>query len=80
MNIKEIESTQWAKEFKKQSPTSYPLALIYSTDTNLTFDIHQSDETGEKLWVIDHCGFWMDGFTNKKDAINLCKKMNWNYK
>jgi hypothetical protein len=80
MKLRDIKTTQWFKNFKKECPYSYDKALEYALNPNIIFTIHQSDETGENLYVIDCDGFWMDGFKCKGDAIHLCEEMGWKYK
>lgn len=77
MTKKELEQTEWAKNFKKGCPTSYKKAIDLVT---ITVKILHSNELGEWMWaVVAGEDFWLDAFTTKKEAINLCKEMGWRY-
>jgi hypothetical protein len=80
MKINKIHKTPWAKEFKKEDPSIYDEAIEYASDKSITFYIYQSDETGKKVWSINHKGFWMNAFKTQKEAVELCKTMRWKYK
>ncbi len=83
MTLDELEGTAWAREFKADSPVSYPEALTYARCEDLRVYVRKTDEAGEVLWVIvvvDEGGsgdFWMDAKPTKKDAIALCRRMRW---
>lgn len=83
MSLKELEATPWAREFKADSPVSYPEAVQYAHQKNLRVYIYKTDETGEVQWaiaVLDESrsgNFWMDAKPTKKDAIALCRLMGW---
>jgi hypothetical protein len=78
--LKQLHKTKWAKDFKKEDPSIYEVAIKFASDPTITFDIYKSNETGEKIWAIDHKGFWMNAYKTQKQAIQLCKTMGWKYK
>lgn len=83
MSLQELEATPWAREFKADSPVSYPEALQYAQQKNLRVHVYKTDETGEVQWAIGVLdeqlsgNFWMDAKSTKKDAIALCRLMGW---
>ena len=82
MNRNQIETTQWAKAFKMEAPTSYDEAITIASNPDMRFELNQTDEAGEKQWVISpvesrFSGFWMDAKKTKKAAIELCREMGW---
>lgn len=87
MTLKELKATEWAKEFKKESPACYQEALEYAMTSDLKVNVYQElvfigNETETSLnWVIsvvdDPTDFWMDAKKTKKEALALCKLMSW---
>ena len=81
--MKEIEKTKWAKKFKELCPSQYDKAIQYATDPSLKIDIYRTNESGEWVWAMEaivnekSTNFWFGGFETKKDALMLCKIMNW---
>ena len=62
-----LEDTEWAREFKRDCPTSYLQAIEYAG-------------TPKMLWAIAPVSdpeFWMDAKPTKKEAVALCRKMKW---
>ena len=83
MTKRELVKTQWAKNFKKESPVSYLQAIELALIPNLPVRIFKTDENGEWMWAIEAVllnEFWMDAFKLKKDAVLLCEEMGWRYK
>ena len=79
-SICEIEQTAWAKEFKADSPVSYPIALKYAQRPRLEVFIERSDESGEMLWVVrvlEDPSFWMEAKPTKAQATTVCRAMGW---
>lgn len=76
-----IESSDWAKRFKQDSPVSYPQALVYAAQPNLEVVIEYRTDTGEGLWAIiindDHDDFWMEAFKTQAEAVAFCEVMGW---
>jgi len=82
MTLEELVSTQWANDFKAQDPVSYDRAIELALIPKLPVDIVKTNETGDWVWAIvakPEPGFWMDAFTSKKKAVELCRKMGWKY-
>lgn len=81
IDTQKLEATAWAKEFKVRSPISYSEALLLALNPKLRVEIVQTDEGGDREWAIDAGelapGFWMDVKPTKKEALALCKLMEW---
>lgn len=80
----ELEATEWAKEFKLQSPILYEEALRFVTKPDVRVELCCTDETGERVWAIsvveldgNSTGFWLDAKKTKKEATHLCRRMGW---
>jgi hypothetical protein len=79
------------EELEKVRNTPWGIDLVYVglftpaierlKESNFKVYIHPSTDTGEKRWAIvcekDYSDFWLDSFSKKKDAITLCKEMDW---
>lgn len=75
-----LEQTEWAKQFKVDSPVSYKAALQYALQNGLTVFIERSFESGDPVWavrVFDDPEFWMEAKPTKAQAIALCREMGW---
>jgi len=78
-----VSKTKWARYFKKDNPISYGTALQLAHNPDLRVVIDKNNETGKWMYSIsvvdpdEHCGFWMDSFETKKEALSLCKEMGW---
>ncbi|WP_139093316.1 hypothetical protein [Delftia sp. JD2] len=75
-----LEQTEWAKQFKVDSPVSYKAALQYALQDELSVFIERSFETGDPVWavrVFDDPEFWMEAKPTKVQAIELCREMGW---
>jgi hypothetical protein len=82
MTRKEIEKTNWARDFKKDSPISYEEAIDIAMIPKLSVTIYRTNENGEWMWAIEPvnvAGFWMDARKTKKESEKLCKEMGWRY-
>jgi hypothetical protein len=79
--LAEIQQTAWAREFKNDSPVSYPMALNYARQEGLEVFIDEGiGVSGETVWVIhvlDDPSFWMDVKTTKNEARQVCVDMGW---
>lgn len=81
MTRDELVETDWAREFKMDCPGGFEEAIKLALNPETEYIVYRTDESGPLLYVIsDDKGFWMTGFKLRKDAISLCKKMNWKYK
>lgn len=80
-SLEDIEQTDWAKEFKNDSPVSYPVALRYAQQDELeVFIEHTRDGSGDMMWavcVLDDPSFYMDFKATEEQAISLCQTMGW---
>lgn len=79
-SLAELERTEWAKEFRADSPVSYPIALKYAQQNRLEVFIEHSTETGESQWavrVLDDPAFWMEAKPTKGQATEVCRNMGW---
>jgi hypothetical protein len=79
-----IYKTSWAKEFKKDCPTSYNQAIsLAKLGKQLEVEVYKNNENGEWLWsiaVVNHLnatGFWMDSKPTKKEAMAIVKQFGW---
>ena len=75
-----LERTEWAKQFKIDSPVSYKAALQYALQDRLSVFIERSLETGEPVWavrVLDDPAFWMEAKPTKARATAVCREMGW---
>ena len=82
MNQEKLEQTPWAIQFYHETPYFYEEAIKFAMVPDLAVEIIRSDEAweaGDYHWVIKVIGedFWMESFKKKREAISLCKKMNW---
>lgn len=77
-----LEQTEWAKQFKVDSPVSYKAALRYALQDGLSVFIERSFETGDPVWavrVFDDPEFWMEAKPTKAQAIAVCREMGWKF-
>jgi len=87
MTKKQLESTKWAKEFKKDCPSCYEEAIKFALDQYQCFNIYHNTELGVPMWSIaaivlpssTNDNFWMASFEVQRDAAALCEKMGWKY-
>ena len=84
LTLEQLEATNWAREFREDSPVSYPEALRYAQTKNFKVYIERSTETGEPQWVAHATddegganGFWMDAKATRKELVGLCREMGW---
>jgi len=80
MTREEIENTDWAKEFKADSPISYEKGIKYALQENLEVFLAFNCDVGfwqYSICVSEYPLFWMDAKETKEEAIKLCKKMGW---
>lgn len=76
-----LETTTWAREFKKDSPVSYEQALTLAMAPDLTVWLVHNSDSGVWQWsiVADELapGFWLDAKPTKEEALALCAEMGW---
>lgn len=80
LTMEQLEQTDWAKRFKEDSPVSYAKGLALAIKPNLEVEIAHTNESGDWCWIIvsaDEPGFWMDAFSTRQEAIDLCNQLNW---
>jgi hypothetical protein len=79
MTPSKIKITTWAREFKRDCPSSYAMAIDYASQERLEVTVGKSDATGVPLWAVAvaDTDFWMDALPTKKAALALCKQMGW---
>ena len=83
MTRAELENTDWARGFKKDSPVSYKEGLRLAMSPKLRVEVNLAKENGDLKWIISaiddrgDSGFWMDAKRTKADAVDLCRRMGW---
>ena len=80
MTNEEIRLSEWAREVYSEVPDIYEYTIRMVQDPKFTVSVHQSYETGEKVWAIESNtdpGFWLTSRSSKTKAIKLCKEMGW---
>lgn len=82
MTLAQLEQTQWASEFKVDSPVSYREAVQLASHGGLRVDIDRAKTVlGEECFAITVAdrtpAFWMDHKPTRKAAEALCQEMGW---
>lgn len=77
-----IESTEWAKWFKAECPTSYADAIKLAEQVDYVAIEQRDDLSGKDdfLWaIIPECNtdFWLDALPTKNEALAVCREMKW---
>lgn len=76
-----IETTLWARRFRKNALYFYELAIKYANQPQLAVKIELRDDLEYPMWaivVVDSDDFWMDAFDLRETAFELCNYMKWN--
>lgn len=87
MNRAEIESTDWAKRFLAECPTSYMdainLAVKLAQDGGHVVIEKRDDHSsqGDFLWAVIpeeyESDFWLEALPTKKASLEVCRQMKW---
>jgi hypothetical protein len=75
-----IRATDWAKRFKRNAPSSFEEALSIAAAPRLPVILKWNEDTGERLCSVSPIAnpdFWLDAFPTAKEAIQLCREMDW---
>ena len=79
-SLAELEKTDWAIEFKADSPVSYLTAIKYAQRSKLRVFVEKSDDSGKPQWVarvFDDPEFWMEAKPTKAGIMKVCRTMGW---
>ena len=73
-----VAGSQWAKQYKRDDPTSYREALALASRPVVEVDVFRTVEDGEELFVVAaDTSFWLDSLPTCAAAQELCRKMEW---
>ena len=86
MPREEIETTDWARRFRDECPTSYAEAInlaVQLAEGNGFVIVEKRDDHSSQsdyLWaVIPECNsdFWLEALPTKRASLEVCRAMNW---
>ena len=86
MTREEIETTDWARRFRDECPTSYAeainLAVQLAEDNGFVIIEKRDDHSSQSdyLWaVIPECNsdFWLEALPTKRASLEVCRAMKW---
>lgn len=82
MDTEAVVQSEWAREFKEDSPVSYAEALRYATSAGLEVEIKAGQtvlhEPCFAIVVADaEPEFWMSHKATLAEAVGLCRSMGW---
>lgn len=82
MKMEDLVKTDWAREFKEDSPVSYGHALRLAGQSNLEVEIQEArsvmHEPGFAVIAADEePEFWMSHKPTREAAQKLCDVMGW---
>ena len=73
-----ITTTAWGSQFDPSQLIK--TAIKHLIRSNFQVELYPNTETGYKRWAIvteSDPTFWIDSFRTKKEAVALCKEMEW---
>ncbi len=81
-----IETTDWAKRFLAECPTSYAEAIKLAIQLEKSRDFvsvelrEDPNSRGDTLWaVIPECksDFWLEALPTRQASLAVCREMKW---